>query len=160
MRRRIETSAGVPTGREETWDLLEGDRMRRAVELSDAIVAIEDHQMRPDGTPRYVHVGKMGPAKIRFTADRSVFEPPRRIGATILDSPFGGAYRVDYEEDPDGTRVTHRWKLEPQSAVFELLLPIVRPLIERSLRRNLETIARRASRLGTAPGQAEASGTT
>ena len=69
MRRRIETSAVVPTGREETWDLLEGDRMRRAVELSDAIVAIEDHQMRPDGTPRYVHVGKMGPAKIRFTAD-------------------------------------------------------------------------------------------
>ena len=81
--------------------------MRRAVELSDAIVAIEDYQMRPDGTPRYVHVGKMGPAKMRFTADYSVFERPRRIEAAILDSPFGGACRVDYEKVSDGTRVTH-----------------------------------------------------
>ena len=155
MRGRIETSAVVPTGREETWDLLEGDRMRRAVELSDAIVAIEDYQMRPDGTPRYVHVGKMGPAKMRFTADYSVLEPPRGIEATILDSPFGGAYRVDYEKVPGGTRVTHRWEVEPQNAFFGLLLPVVRPLIERSLQRDLETIARRASRLGSAPSQAE-----
>ncbi len=156
MGRRIEASAVVPMGREEAWDLLWGDRMRRAVELSDSIVAIEDYQMRPDGSPRYVHVGKMGPAKMRFTADYSVFEPPRRIPATVLDSPFDGDYRVDYEAVPGGTRVTHRWEVEPQNAFFGLLLPVVRPLIERSLRRDLETVARRASRLGAAPSQAEA----
>ncbi|CAA9437573.1 MAG: hypothetical protein AVDCRST_MAG03-3723 [uncultured Rubrobacteraceae bacterium] len=156
MGRRIEASAVVPMGQEETWDLLEGDQMRRAVELSDAIVAIEDYHMRPDGTPRYIHVGKMGPGKIRFTADYSVFERPQRIEATILDSPFGGAYRVDYEEIPDGTRVTHRWDVEPQNAFFGLLLPAVRPLIERSLRRDLETIARRAPGLSTAPSQEKA----
>ncbi len=155
MRRIVEASAIVQLSPQQTWELLEGDEMRRVVELSDSIVAIEDYQMRPDGTPRYVHVGKMGPAKMRFTADYSVFEPPRRIEATILDSPFGGAYRVDYEEVPDGTRVTHRWEVEPQNAFFGLLLPVVRPLIERSLRRDLETIARRASRLGSAPSQAE-----
>ena len=48
---RIEASAVVPMGQEETWELLEGDQMRRAVELSDAIVAIEDYRMRPNGTP-------------------------------------------------------------------------------------------------------------
>ena len=87
--------------------------MRRVVELSDSIVAIEDYEMRSDGTPRYVHVGKMGPAKMRFTADYSVFEPPpRRIAATILDSPFGGDYRVDYETVPEGgRRVTHHWEV-------------------------------------------------
>jgi hypothetical protein len=62
---------------------------------------------------------------------------------------------VDYEEVSDGTRVTHRWEVEPQDAFFGLLLPVVRPLIERSLRRDLETIARRASRLSVAPSQAE-----
>ena len=131
--------------------------MRRVVEPSDAIVATEDSRMRPDGTPRYVHVGRMGPGKVRFTADYSVFERPRRIEATILDSPFGGAYRVDYEEVPSGTRVTHRWEVEPQNGFVGLLLPVVRPLIERSLRRDLETIARRASRHGSAPSQAGAS---
>jgi hypothetical protein len=155
MTRIVEASAIVQLSPQQTWELLEGDEMRRVVELSDSIVAIEDYQMRPDGTPRYVHVGKMGPAKMRFTADYSVFEPPRRIEATILDSPFGGAYRVDYEGVPGGTRVTHHWEVEPQNAFFGLLLPVVRPLIERSLQRDLETIARRASRLSSAPSQAE-----
>ena len=155
MGRWIEASAVVPMAQKETRDLLEGDQMRRAVELSDAIVAIEGYEMRPDGTPRYVHVGRMGPGEVRFTADYSVFERPRRTEAAILDSPLGGAYRVDYEEVSDGTRVTHRWEVEPQNAFFGLLLPVVRPLIERSLRRDLETIARRASRLSVAPSQAE-----
>ena len=153
MTRVVEASAIVQLSPQQTWELLEGDEMRRLVELSDSIVGIEDYQMRPDGTPRYVHVGKMGPAKMRFTADYSVFEPPRSIEATILDSPFGGAYRVDYEEVPDGTRVTHHWEVEPQNAFFGLLLPVVRPLIERSLQQDLETIAWRASRLSSAPSQ-------
>ena len=155
MGRRIEASAVVPMGQEETWDLLEGDRMRRVVELSDAIVAIEDYHMRPDGTPRYVHVGKMGPGKVRFTADYSVFERPRRIEAAILDSPFGGAYRVDYEAVPGGTRVRHRWDVEPKNAFFGLLLPVAGPLMERSLRRDLKTIAERAAKL---PARSEQSG--
>ncbi len=121
MGRRIEASAIVQLSPQQACDLLEGDQMRRVPELSDSIVAIEDYEMRPGGTPRYVHVGKMGPAKMRFTADYSVFEPPRRIEATILDSPFGGRYRVDYEEVPGGTRVTHRWEVEPQNAFFGLL---------------------------------------
>jgi uncharacterized protein YndB with AHSA1/START domain len=153
LSRVVEASAIVQLSPQQTWELLEGDEMRRVPELSDSIVAIEDYRMRPDGTPRYVHVGKMGPAKMRFTADYSVFEPPRRIEATILDSPFGGAYRVDYEEVPGGTRVTHHWEVEPQNAFFGLLLPVVRPLIERSLQRDLQTTARRASRLSSAPSQ-------
>jgi uncharacterized protein YndB with AHSA1/START domain len=90
LTRVVEASAIVQLSPQQTWELLEGDEMRRVPELSDSIVAIEDYEMRPDGTPRYVHVGKMGPAKMRFTADYSVFEPPHRIEATILDSPFGG----------------------------------------------------------------------
>ena len=69
MGRIVEASAVVPMGAEETWELLEGDEMRRVVELSDSIVAIEDYEVRADGTPRYDYVGKMGPARIRFTAD-------------------------------------------------------------------------------------------
>ena len=151
MGRRIEASAVVPMGRQETWDLLEGDEMRRVVELSDAIVAIENYRMRPDGTPRYVHVGRIGPGRVRFTADYSVFERPRRTEATILDSPFRGTYHVDYEAVPDGTRVRHRWDVEPKSPLFGLLLPLARPLIERSLQQDLKTIAERAAKLAAAP---------
>lgn len=139
-------------GQEETWDLLEGDQMRRAVELSDAIVAIEGYRMRPDGTPRYVHVGRMGPGRVRFTADYSVFERPRRTVATILDSPFGGTYRVDYEAAPGGTRVRHHWDVKPKNPLFSLLLPVAGPLIGRSLRRDLKTIAERSAKPTTAPG--------
>jgi hypothetical protein len=146
MKRVVEASAVVPLSQEETWELFEGDQMRQVVELSDSIVAIEDYEMRSDGTPRYVHVGKMGPATTRFTADYSVFEPPRRIEATILDSPFSGNYRVDYEAMPEGTRITHHWEVVPKNPFLGLLLPIARPLIERSLQRDLETIARRAAR--------------
>ena len=111
--------------------------------------------MRSDGTPRYVHVGKMGPAKMRLTADYSVFEPPRRIVATVLDSPFGGTYRVTYEPAREGTRVTHHWEVEPKNPFFGVLVPVVCPLIERSLKRDLQTIAQRAARLTSAPGRSE-----
>ena len=155
MGRRIEASAIVPMGQEETWDLFEGDEMRRVVELSDSIVAIEDYRMRSDGTPRYAHVGRMGPGKVRFTADYSVFERPRRTVATILDSPFGGTYRVAYEAVPGGTRVRHRWYVEPKNPLFGLLLPVACPLIARSLGRDLETIAERAAKHTAATGPSE-----
>ena len=93
----------------------------------------------------------MGPGKVRFTADYSIFERPRRIEATILDSPFGGTYRVDYEAVPGGTRVRHRWDVEPKNAFFGLLLPLAGPPIERSLRRDLSTIAERAGKLAAVP---------
>ena len=51
----------------------------------------------------------------------------------------------------------HRWEVEPRNRLFRLLLPVVCPLIERSVKQDLETIARRAATLPRQPlGEGEA----
>ena len=59
--RVVEASAVVPLSPEEAWDLLIGDQMHRLVEMPEiSVVAVEDFQVRPDGTARYVVANKAG----------------------------------------------------------------------------------------------------
>jgi hypothetical protein len=59
--RVVEASAVVPLSPEDTWDLLIGDQMHRLVEMPEiSVVAVEDFQVRPDGTARYVVANKAG----------------------------------------------------------------------------------------------------
>ncbi len=139
--RPIEVSTHVPFGLEPTWNLFFGDQLRTYASLSDATIAIEDYQLRPDGTPRYRMVQKTG----TFTSDYSVFEAPHRTVNQVLDSPFGGTYRIIHEPSGDGTRVTHRWEITARNPVLRLLLPLLRPMLARSIRTDLQLVARRAT---------------
>jgi hypothetical protein len=138
----VEASAVIPQGPYETWELFFGDQMRWAVELSESVVAVEDYQVRPDGTPRYRMVSKLGPVTMRFTSDYSVYEPPYRAVNRVLDSPFGGTFYATFEPVVGGTRVTWRWEVEPQNALAGLLLPVVRPLLARSIQQGLDAFAK------------------
>ena len=144
----VEASTVIPLGPEDTWDLLFGDQMRRAVELFSIAVAIEDYQMRPDGTPRYIMVSKVGPFTMRGISDYSVYERPHRTANRILDSPLGGTFYVTFEPVPEGTRTSLRWEVEPQNALVGILLPMLRPFLARQLQRDLDTFAKAATLQG------------
>ncbi len=137
-----EASVVIPLSPEETWDLLLGDQLQHVVEMSDSLVAVEDYQMRADGTPRYQMVQKVGPFKISFVSDYSVFERPHRAVNRVLDSPFGGTFYATLEPTTEGTQVHWRWEIEPQNALVERLLPVMRPLVAWSLQRGLNTAAK------------------
>ncbi len=86
--RVVEASAVVPLSPEEAWDLLIGDQMHRLVEMPESsVVAVEDFQVRPDGTARYVVANKAGTSKTWHTADFTVYERPHRSVNRVLDSP-------------------------------------------------------------------------
>ena len=144
----VEASTVIPLGPEDTWDLLFGDQMRRAVELFSIAVAIEDYQMRPDGTPRYAMVSKVGPFTMRGISDYFVYERPHRTANRILDSPLGGTFYVTFEPVPEGTRTSLRWEVEPQNTLIGILLPVLRPLLAQQLQRDLDTWAKAATPQG------------
>lgn len=141
----IEASTVMPLDQEETWDFFFSDKGRRLVALSDMVVAIENYQMRADGTPGYTMAYKAGPITVRATSDYFVYEPPNRTVNRILDSPFGGTFYIDHESVSGGTRVNWRWEVEPQTSLAGLSLPVTRPLLARSLQRDLDTLAKAAA---------------
>ena len=87
-------------------------------------------------------VQKVGPFKISFVSDYSVFEPPHRAVNRVLDSPFGGTFYSSFEPVAGGTRLSFRWELEPQNTLVGRLLPVLRPLLAWSLQRGLNTAAK------------------
>ena len=142
----VEASAIVPLGPEAAWDFLFADP-RRAVEHLDEVVAVEDYEVRADGTPRYRMVRRFGPLPpVSMVSDYYVFERPHRAVNRVLDSPLGGNFTVTYEPVPEGTRMRWSWDVEPRSGVLGLLLPLLRPLMARSLQRDVRTVARAAAR--------------
>jgi hypothetical protein len=148
----VEASVVMPGGPEQTWEFLFGDELRRVVELSRMVVAVQHYRMRSDGTPHYTMVMRVGPFSIRGISDYVVYDRPRRTVNRVLDSPFGGAFHMDFEAVPGGTRVTERWEVEPRNRLAALVLPAVRPLLARLLQRDLDAWAggarRRSGSLG------------
>jgi hypothetical protein len=135
--------AGQPN---QVWHLIFGDHSKRMVELSDAIEAAEDYQTRPDGSPRYTMVLRLGPARVRLTSDYYVFEPPRRSVNRTLGKPFEGDFELTLTPVGNGhnTRVTYHWDVEGSTRLSKLLLPVAAPLLSRVLQKDLSAIARRA----------------
>ena len=81
--RVVEASAVVPLSPEEA-DLLIGDQMHRLVEMPEiSVVAVEDFQVRPDGTARYVVANKAGPSRpgIRPTSRSTSVRTGRSTGS-------------------------------------------------------------------------------
>ncbi len=149
MMQVAEASAVIPLSPEETWDIFYGDQLRNAVELSTSVAAVEDYQMRPDGTPRYTMVAKFGPATMTFKSDYSVYEPPHRTVNRVLDSPFGGTHYFTFEPMAEDTRVNERWEIEPQNPLVGRLLPVMRPLLAWMMQRDLNTLAKAAKNYQT-----------
>lgn len=141
--RVAEASAVVPLSPEEAWDLLLGDQMHQLVEMPEiSVVAVEDYQVRPDGTARYVMANKAGPFPIWHTADFTDFKRPHRSVNRVLDSPFGGTFYGTYEPTATGeTRVSWRWEVEPQNPLAAVLLPMIRPLLAGSMQHDLDALA-------------------
>ena len=142
--RVVEASAVVPLSPEEAWDLLIGDQMQRLVEMPDvSVVAVKDFQVRPDGTARYTVANKAGPSKTWHTADFTVYERPHRSVNRVLDSPFGGMFYGTYQPMGEGTRVQWRWEIEAQNTLARLLVPLIHPLLARSMQQDLDALSKR-----------------
>ena len=152
-----EASVVIPLSPEETWDLVYSD-MQQAVELVPDIVSVEDYQIRADGTPQYRMVRKAGPLTLSFMADYSVFERPYRTVSRPLGSPIGGTFYTTHEPTTEGTRMHWRWELEPQTSLVGRLLPVMRPLLAWSLRRDLNAAAKAAKNYQTIKAALQARG--
>jgi hypothetical protein len=86
---------------------------------------------------------KVGPIAIRHTADFTVYERPYRSVNRVLDRPFGGTVYGTYEPVATGdTKATWRWEVEPQNPLAGLLLPLLRPLLARSMQHDFEALAK------------------
>ncbi len=138
----IERSAIVPLPLSETWELFNGNELQDLVELSDAVVEVKDYRMREDGTPEYVMVNQAGPRQVSHRSDFTVFEPPHRAVDRVLESPLGGTFYTDHEEVEGGTRVTHRWDVEPHG-FMKLIWPLMRRSMERNFQADLDNIVER-----------------
>ncbi len=140
----IERSAVVPLPLEETWELFNGNELQDLVELSDAVVEVRDYRMREDGTPEYVMVNLAGSRQVSHRSDYTLFEPPHRTVDRVLESPLGGVFRAEHESVNGGTKVTHRWEVEPHG-LMKLMWPLIRSPMARNFQADLDTIVKRVA---------------
>ncbi|MDX1657855.1 MAG: SRPBCC family protein [Nitriliruptorales bacterium] len=138
----IERSAVVPLPPEDAWEAFFGDEMQNWVRLSDLVVEVREYELRPDGTPEYVMVNRAGPMKVSHRSDYVVYDPPRRAEDDTLDSALGGRWVSLHEPVDGGTKVTHRWNVEPHG-VMKLLFPLVRRGMEKAFQADLDQMADR-----------------
>lgn len=138
----IERSAVIPLPLAETWELFNGNQLRDLVEISDAVVEVRDYRMRDDGTPEYVMVNQAGPRQVSHRSDYTVFDPPHRTVDRVLDSPLGGVFYTEHESVEGGTKVTHRWEVEPHG-MMKLLWPLIRSSMAKNFQADLDSIAER-----------------
>ena len=146
----IERSAVVPLPLEATWEAFFGDEMQGWVDLSDMVAEVRDYRMRDDGTPEYVMLNRMGPLRASHRSDYVTYEPPRRAEDDTLDSALGGRWITLHEPVEGGTRVTHRWHVEPHG-VMKLIFPLIRRPFERNFQRDLDVMAERIARRSGRP---------
>lgn len=141
----VERTAVVPLPPEEAWEAFFGNEMRNWRDLSDMVLEIRDFRMRDDGTPEYVMVNRAGPMKASHRSDYVVYDPPHRAEDDTLDSMLGGRWVTIHEAVEGGTRVTHRWDVEPHG-VMKLLFPLMRPMFAKQFQADL---ARMVSRIAS-----------
>jgi hypothetical protein len=149
----IERSAVVPLPLEETWEAIFGDRMQNWVRLSDAVVEVRDYRMRPDGTPEYVMVNRAGPMKMSHRSDYVAYDPPHRAEDDALESALGGRWVSVHEPVEGGTRVTHRWEVEPHG-VMKMLFPLMRKFMAGAFQQDLEQMVERIRQTHERPSAA------
>ena len=140
--RVVEASAVVPLSPEEAWDLLIGDQMHRSSRC-------------PTFRWSLSRISRYGPTERPVTSWPTRRGRPRpgirptsrstsvRTGrSTVLDSPFGGMFYGTYQPVGEGTRVHWRWEVEAQNTLAGLLLPVMHPLLARSMQQDLDALAK------------------
>ena len=157
MTTAIERSAVVPLPLEATWEAFFGHGMQGWVDLSDMVTEVRDYRMRDDGTPEYVMLNRMGPLRASHRSDYVRYEPPHRAEDDTLDSALGGRWVTLHEPVEGGTRVTHRWHVEPHGAM-KLIFPLIRRAFERNFQRDLDVMAERIARRSGGPDGSTAPG--
>lgn len=143
----VERRAIFPMDLEQTWDALYGNELQNWVALSDSVVAVRDYHLRPDGTPEYVMVNRSGPMRASHRSDYDVWQPPHRAEDVTRDSALGGRFVAVHEAVPGGTRVTHRWTVEPHG-IMRLLFPLMRRGMQRGFQRDLDAMVARSTATG------------
>lgn len=138
----VERSTIVPLGLDEAWEAFFGNQMQNWLQLSDSVDDIRDFRWRKDGTPEYVMINRMGPFRPSHQSDYLVYEPPHRAEDDTLDSMLGGRWTTLHEQVEGGTRVTHRWDVEPKG-LMKVLFPLMRRGFERAFQSDLDTMAQR-----------------
>jgi hypothetical protein len=138
----VERSAVVPLPADEAWEAFFGREAQNWVDLSDVVTAVREYRMRADGTPEYVMENRMGPLRASHRSNYLVYEPPHRSVDETLDSPLGGRFHVEHQPVAGGTRIVHRWNVEPHGPM-RLLFPLIRPMFERSFQRDLDVMVDR-----------------
>lgn len=143
----IERSTTVSLGLEEAWEAFFGNQMQNWCELSDSVLEIRDFRWREDGTPEYVMVNRVGPLRASHRSDYLTYEPPHRAEDETLDSMLGGRWTTLHEPVSDGTRIIHRWDVQPRG-MMRMLFPLMRRGFEKSFQHDLDLMAERiASRV-------------
>lgn len=151
--RPVEVSAEVAVPPGDAWDFMWADGgpprfladMHRRGYWRD-VTAVEDFEMRPDGTPRYRMSRKLGPLPpVTMTSEYDVFEPPRRAVNHVVDTPLHGDFVATYEPALRGTRVTWSWDVGAANPLLNVVLRALRPLLVRSLQKDLDQYAEAAS---------------
>jgi hypothetical protein len=145
----MERSAVVPLDSDAAWEAFFGDQMQNWARLSDMVVEVRDYRMRPDGTPEYVMVNRAGPLKASHRSDYKLYDPPLRAEDDTLESSLGGRFVTIHETVDGGTRVTHRWDVEPHG-FMKLLFPLMRKPMAKSFQKDLDDMAARLSERSTA----------
>lgn len=157
--RPVEVSTEVPLSPAQAWDFLWADGgpprflddMHRLGYWRD-VTALEDYEIRPDGTPQYRMSRKFGPLPaVSMRTEYSQFDRPNRAVNHALDTPLRGDFIASYEPTPAGTRMTWRWEVKSENPVLNAALRPLRPFLVRSLQRNLNEYGKAAAR--ARPGQ-------
>jgi hypothetical protein len=140
----MERSAVVPLDLDAAWEAFFGNQMQNWARLSNMVVEVRDYRMRPEGTPEYVMVNRAGPLKASHRSDYKLYDPPHRAEDDTLESSLGGRFITIHEAVDGGTRVTHRWDVEPHG-IMKLLFPLIRKPMAKSFQKDLDDMAARLS---------------
>ena len=141
---QVSTEIALPPG--DVWDFMWGHGgpprfladMHRLGYWRD-VTAVEEFEMRADGTPRYRMSRKFGPfPPVSMTSVYDLFERPSRAVNHVADTPLRGDFVATYEPTRDGTRITWRWEVGAANPVLNALLRLLRPYLVRSLQENLD----------------------
>lgn len=152
--RPVEVSTEVATTPEEAWDFMWADGgpprfladMHRLGYWRD-VTAVDDYEVRPDGTPRYRMSRSFGPLPpISMRTEYTVFERPSRAVNHATDRPLHGDFDATYEPTPGGTTITWRWDVSTANPVLNTLVRALRPLLVRALQRNLDEYGEAATK--------------
>lgn len=144
----VERSTIVPLEIEEAWEAFFGNQMQNWCDLSDIVVEINQFRWREDGMPEYVMVNRMGPLRASHRSVYVVYEPPYRAVDETLESLLGGRWTTLHEPVEGGTRVTHRWDVQPHGPM-KVLFPLMRRSFVSGFQADLDKMAERIRSQGS-----------